>query len=146
MSLPLTMAALHWYLTSQSYRHHFEQFAWQYTVLDNITKLASKINRKFSDRRPSALASYYNVNFHIAFADSKSSHKKDKALRDCRAKLLHEALWCDEPIGYAVSQRSYAMLRSLTRFNSQLILATLGVKCKFLEADDDRQLWPLGIT
>jgi len=143
--MSLMNAALHWYMTSQSYDHHFEQFAWQYTVLDNLHKLASKIDRKFSDGRIAALARYYGVNLHIAFSDPDIPQKNTKALTDCRNKLIHEALWCNQPIGYAVSQTSYAILRSLRRFNSQLILASLGVKCRFLEADDDRQLWPLAV-
>ena len=56
--MTLMKAALHWYLTSQSYDHHFEQFAWQYTVLENLHKLASKINHKFSDGRIRALANF----------------------------------------------------------------------------------------
>jgi hypothetical protein len=146
-TISLMMAAIHWYLTSQSYNHHFEQFAWQYAVLENAIKIASKLSkRKFADSRLSELAAYYNVNLHVAFADPEISAKNAKALVECRNKLMHEALWCDHPIGYTVSQKSYAMLRSLIRFNSQLILAILGVKCRFLEADDDRQRWPLSVT
>ena len=144
--ISLMIAAVHWYLTSQSYTHHFEQFAWQYTVLENLVKLASTLTkRKFTDSRLSELAGYYKVNLHVAFGDSEIAAKNAKALVQCRNKLMHEALWCDQPIGYAVSQKSYSMLRSLRRFNSQLILASLEVKCRFLEADDDRQTWPLAV-
>jgi hypothetical protein len=143
--MPMMIAALHWYLTSQSYDHHFEQFAWQYTVLENLHKLARIIDHKFSDGRIAALARHYKVNLHIAFSDADIPQRNTKALVECRNQLIHEALWCDQPIGYAVSQASYAMLRSLKRFNSQLILASLGVKCRFLEADDDRLLRPLAV-
>ena len=110
--ISLMVAAIHWYLTSQAYHHHFEQFAWQYTVLENVIKTASK-KKKAQVYRQQALGIGRFLQCEIAyrFCRCQIVVKNAKALVECRNKLMHEALWCDQPIGYTVNQKSYAMLR-----------------------------------
>lgn len=154
--ISLTTAALHWYMTSQSYDHHFEKFAWQYIVLDNIHKLTSlicPIYRKQGqghghghDQRPVNLAKHYEVKLHVAFSDQANPKPNAKVLARYRNQLIHEARWLNEPLGYKVDSSSHAVMQSLIRFNSQLILASLGIKCEFLKADYDRQRWGLDVS
>jgi hypothetical protein len=152
-AVALMTAALHWYLTSQSYDHHFEKFVWQYTVLDNLHRLAFLTNPEYRqipdgqahDQRPVNLAHHYGITLHRAFSDRNVVEPNAKVLARHRNQLIHEARWLGQPLGYAADAGSYAVLRSLTRFNSQLILATLGIECRFLTADDDRQRWELGV-
>jgi hypothetical protein len=152
-AIALMTAALHWYLTSQSYDHHFEKFAWQYTVLDNIHRLTLMIDPEYQKlagrqrhkHRPVNLADRYHITLPRAFTDPGIARPNANVLAQHRNQLFHEARWIGQPLGYAADAGSYAVLRSLSRFNSQLILGTLGIECAFLKADDDRQIWPLSV-
>ena len=141
-AIKLMEAGLHWHLTSQSYEHDFEIFCWQYMVLDNIHKVKclidpdyqKKMKRKGHAQRPVQLASRYGIVLHQAFSDCPPK-KNAEALREHRNKLIHEAQWANRPLGYTVDRKSHDLTIALTWFNSQLILESLGIKCKFLSVD-----------
>jgi len=141
-AIKLMEAALHWHLTSLSYEHDFELFCWQYMVLDNIHKLKclidpeyqKKMSRKGHAQRPVQLACRYGIVLHQAFSDFPLK-KNAEALKEHRNKLIHEAQWANQPLGHTVDRKSHEMTIALTWFNSQLILESIGIKCKFLSVD-----------
>jgi hypothetical protein len=142
--IELMIAGLHWYLTSQSYDHDFEKFAWQYSVLDNIHRLKCLSDSKYRKitkgkghpQRPVSLHSRYGVVLHRAFSKPVGNGNA-KALAKYRNQLIHEARWIDRPLGYAVGRESHYLTLALTQFNSQLILQSLGIKCRFSKLDAD---------
>lgn len=130
----LMYAALHWYLESLCYDHEFEMFAWQYTVLDNMHKLAEKSLRPYvagggHSARPVNLATFHDVPLPAIFQDADP--KKAGRLAALRNEMFHEARFLGSPIGYSTSDESKAILRHLIVFNSQLMLKALGIRCDF---------------
>ncbi|MBI3707616.1 MAG: hypothetical protein HY246_08060 [Proteobacteria bacterium] len=137
----MMFAAIHWYLTAQSYRHQFEKFVWQYAVIDNIHRItwnATPTYRKCCpnergnhSQRPGCLAAEYGSPLPACFADSEKGNGDAGRLITLRNELIHEARWVGEPLGYAVGTDAHEIIEHLKYFNSQLILGVLGIACKF---------------
>lgn len=129
----LMYAALHWYLESLCYDHEFEMFAWQYTVLDNMHRLAGTLPGYAAPRlhadRPVSLGKFHGVPLPSVFT-GQGSTSADR-LATLRNEIVHEARFLGNPIGYTTSDESKQLLRHLIVFNSQLILKALGVRCAF---------------
>lgn len=136
----LAFAAIHWFLTSQSYRLQHDVFAWQYTVMDNIhrlTQLGDMAYKATADRapahgaRPLNLSAYYGSPLPASFAKMIPQPLPTGAVVDLRNELIHEARWCGEPVGYATTADANAMLMEMKHFNAQLILGFLGINCNY---------------
>lgn len=144
----LAFSAIHWHLTAHSYRQQHERFAWQYTVMDNIYRLAcltdpafgSLNNRNPHGRRPGVLGQKYGSPMPTAFGAGDAT-----VLSGLRNELIHEARWCGEPIGYSVSTTGHDLVHALQYYNAQLILGFLDVRCRFRQMSDPMQLQALDI-
>jgi len=152
-ALSLASAAFHWYLTSQSYYHAFEIFTFQYSVLDNVHRLTELLGPtyrayqiKLHNQRPVSLSTFYNIPLPLEFQDTSTSSPNAKRLADVRNSLVHEARWLQQPLGYAVDDKSWNLLKNLEHFNSQLLLGVMGVECKFRSALYDRNTHALDVT
>jgi hypothetical protein len=151
----LTEAAFHWYLVSQSYAHQFEEFGFQYSVLDNIHKISKLIYPTYSlaekarrghIHRPIILSEHYNIPLPSIFEDGGAARPNAKKLTDARNALVHEARWLGKPLGYAVDDASHHLLSDLRYFNSQLLLAVLGIECSFRSMPNPWQTQGLDVT
>lgn len=136
--LSLATAALHWYLTSQSYHHSFEMFTFQYSVLDCVHKLSETLHSQYRgleqkghSQRPVRLSSFYRIPIPPPFGDPSVATPNAIGLAATRNELVHEARWLGQPLGYTADSRSWEMLMHLRHFNSQLILGVLGIECEF---------------
>lgn len=152
-ALSLAIAAFHWYLTSQSYHHAFEMFTFQYSVLDNVHKLSEVLNpsyrtmpQKGHAQRPVNLATFYSIPLPPEFQDPASPSPNAKRLADARNTLVHEARWLSKPLGYAADSEAWDMLKNLEHFNSQILLAVMGIECKFRSTSYTRQIHALDVT
>jgi hypothetical protein len=152
--LAVARAGFHWYLASQAYHHAFEIFGWQYAVMDNVhevSRLLDPTYRALSDsspghtRRPVNLASYYGIPLPIIFEESSSARPNARKLTKLRNELVHEARWLGHPLGYAADSESWDILQQLLHFNSQLLLAVLGVECGFRATPYTAQIHALDV-
>jgi len=103
--VPLMSAAIHWYLTSQSYHHAFEQFLFQYSVLDNIHRVTMLLHPDYrkpsrtnggdshSDR-PLRLAAFYNIRYRPNLTTTACRHQ----VRGNYHPL--ETRWSMRPVGW----------------------------------------------
>lgn len=149
----LVFGAIHWYLTSQSYHAQHEEFAWTYSVLDSLHKLAKETSSSYAalptgkhGQRPVALAQTFNIPLPSSFAGSGADAHPTSALVECRNTLIHEARWAEAPIGYGVNEHNHDMIQDLQHFCSQLILRLLGVECGFCGTVYDRQMHRLDVV
>ena len=148
----LAFAAIHTYLAAQSYRHQYEQFAWQYMVLDNVHLLtwhrSVNYRRGFLSNfgnhghRPPALSAEYGSPLPTSFRNANGECGR---LTHLRNELLHEARWLGQPLGYAADATAHDIISDLKHFNSQLILGFLGIACRFRASVYDRQMHALDL-
>lgn len=147
----LMFGAIHWFLVSQSFDHQYEEFAWAYTVLDNLHRIAWETTHGYRARfpkgqyrchsnRPVALAAEFGSPLPASFADPDGKPGAVGRLVIYRNELVHEARWAGEPLGYAVSQDGHEMIMDLSYFCSQLILGLLGIDCGFRRYTNSRQI------
>lgn len=132
-------AVIHWFLMGQSYEYEWERFDQQYKVLDGLYKLNSeKMKAGSHSKRPIFLADMYGVELpEWAFLDENDKSSKLSKLRN---NLAHEAVYADEPIGYAVAGENYSL--EFAAFNAKLIIASLGINCPYLKANpENRSQW-----
>jgi hypothetical protein len=151
----LMFGAIHWYLISQSYEKQHEEFAWAYTVLDNLHRVAHSVSPTYRTKlpnvngghpdRPLALAEVFGLPLPPEFVDSSSPGPNVKRLTSARNALVHEARWEGEAIGYNATSDAHDLIMALRHFCSQAILVLLGVDCLFLDRTYDRQLQGLDI-
>jgi len=151
--LSVATAALHWYLTSQSYHHAFEMFTFQYSVLDSAHRLSDLLHplyqampKKGHSQRPVDLSTFYGIPLPPDFEEPGVARPNAKRLAAARNELIHEARWLGAPLGYSADSRSWDMLMNLKHFNSQLILGIFGIESKFGCAPYDRQVRALDVT
>lgn len=151
----LIFGAIHWHLVAQSYNHQHERFAWAYTVLDNLHRIAWHISPAYRvlvpsevgahSKRPVALAQVYGTPLPSAFADALGAPGNVAVLVASRNQLIHEARWQGKPIGYAVSQVGHEMILNLQHFCSQIILGLLDIECLFRRHQYSGQLQGLDL-
>ena len=106
--LSLASAAIHSYLTSQSYQHTFEMFNLQYSVLDNTHRLTEQLSPAYPGTQPKShahrsvnLSAFYNIPLPPVFQDTSVPSPNAKRLADARNSLVHEARWLGRPLGDA---------------------------------------------
>lgn len=148
----LAFGTVHWHLSAQSHQAQHDGFAWAYTVLDGLHKLALSTSSAYASanggayvphgQRPPTLASVLGIPLPASFA---SSGAPAGALVRARNELVHEARWDGEPIGYAGGQDGYDLTLDLRHFCSQVILRLLGVECEFCRHTYSRQLQGLDV-
>lgn len=147
--------AVHWFLVSQSYGSQYERFAWLYTVLDNLHRIAwhvlpayrSQIPEKTRHgERPKALASTFRAPLPPSFSIPNGDETNVDALVKARNELIHEARWAGEPLGYAVSNDGHMMYQEMRHFCSQIILGLLEIPCEFRKTSYSRQRHGLEVT
>ena len=54
----LMFGAVHWFLVSHSYRNQYERFAWIYTVLDTLHRIAWHVSDRYRSRLPDLKGSH----------------------------------------------------------------------------------------
>lgn len=149
--LALTEAAFHWFLSSQSYNHAFEVFAWQYTVLDNVHRLTEILVPSYAAlggghaQRPVNLANQFRSPLPVNFVDPSRSMPNAAALARVRNELVHEARWLGQPLGFSANSDTWELLVQLKYFNSQLLLGLLGIECGFRQRAYSRQTEALDV-
>jgi hypothetical protein len=151
----LLFGAIHWYLVAQSHNHQHERFAWAYTVLDNLHRVAWRTSPAYRalvpselgghGTRPSALAQVYGTPLPSAFAGSAGAPGTAAGLVALRNQLIHEARWQGQPIGYAVFQVGHEVILNLQHFCSQIILGLLDIECIFRKHQYSGQLQGLDL-
>lgn len=124
-------SAIHWYLLSQSYTNGFEVFDAQYKVLDCLFKI-SGLEAKYHAHRPVKLAEKYDL---VIPEWAMVKNKKSK-LSVLRNKLIHEAQYANNPIGYNFPEIPYDF--ELTLFNNKLIATMLGLKSSYIKSPISR--------
>lgn len=143
----LLYGAVHWYLVSQSYRHQFEQFSWQYIVMDNLYRVSLKKNLNIPEAKSHAerilfLHKAYQSPVPKSFGAGASSVG---AIKNIRNELVHEGRWYGEPLGYAATAEGHDILQELIHFNSQIILGILNVKTTYRTMEYTRSVHLLDI-
>jgi hypothetical protein len=149
----LAFAAIHWYLTAQSYQRQYDEFIWQYAVLDNLHRVTWHKSATYRrccpneygghGQRPPCLSAEYGLPLPPIFTDTNTPAG---GLIQLRNQLVHEALWVGEPLGYATDiSAAHEMLTNLKHFNSQLILGILNIQSKFRNSLYDRNTYLLEV-
>lgn len=133
----IAFGALHWHLFAQTYQHDFEKFNAQYTALDACYALAQK-----------SLDGFLKVDKHTdrtrmmcwqlgvpvpAWASPDKS--KVVAVARCRNALVHEAIFADQPIGFAVSSDCHDMMEQLNGLVARLFLRLIGVENEYTRSE-----------
>lgn len=120
--------ALHWYLFSQSYEFTFDEFNWQYVVLDTLHKVTQemdnnyRIQRHRHSERPSALCRKWNINIPVWARVQRGAC----ILSKIRNNLVHEGVVDNQPLGFShIPDREYKGIKDL---NQCLLLAVIGCK------------------
>lgn len=101
----LAFGAIHWHLFAQLYEHGFERFNAQYMALDTCWKLATQLDARFAEKgvshakRAQVLGQELQIllpEWTVVPDDSNASILSVW----CNA-LIHEALYGDQPVGFA---------------------------------------------
>lgn len=132
--LKQTFAVIHWYLIGQTYRFEWDKFDAQYKVLDGIYKLSelsksTKAKDRFHANRPVLLSKEFNIELPQW---AKLINKSKSPLSMIRNNLVHEAIYADEPIGYAHSKINYSL--EFRSFNTKLICKIIGIDTPYLKS------------
>lgn len=134
----LLFSSIHWFLTSQSYKHQFEIFSWQYIVTDSLSAFfCSKdgtTKRTSHSVRPQYLSKHLNTPLPSSFLKGGTGNGVQSRLAEIRNCLIHEGLWLGQPIGYQSTHEGHELVEQLKFFNSQIILGALGIECHFRRA------------
>jgi hypothetical protein len=128
-------------------------FTFQYSVLDNVHRLTELVSQAYRAmplkghaQRPANLSVFYSIPLPPEFQDGSSPTPNAKKLADLRNELVHEARWLGQPLGYTADSETWDMLMNLEHFNSQLLLAALGIECKFRSTLYSAQVHALDVT
>ncbi len=128
----LAFSALHWHLFAQLYPHGFERFNAQYMALDACYKLAEKTkNIKIHGhaKRASGLCDLLGVPTPV-WAKIPTGQKACP-LSERRNKLAHEAMYGDQPVGFAHPADHKNMEYELTLLVARLLLRLLGIENEY---------------
>jgi hypothetical protein len=142
-------AALFWFLFGQSYMHAFEKFDAQYRVLDCIWNIYENVNKKKRNlphaERLVTLCEHYALPvpaWGIVSADTPNEQRKPSSIvANLRNRLVHEALFAGEPIGYKLPAENFGF--EFPRLNERLLLALIGIHPRVFSRPIDYNL--LGI-
>ena len=136
----LLFAILHWFIVGQTYNFDWDRFDAQYKVLDGLFKL-SGLKAPNHASRPVELANNFGIKIP-SWAQINSDGKSSR-LSILRNELFHEARYAGHPIGYEYPKENFGL--EFARFNSKIIVALIGLKSKFLQADPgNRDTWGWG--
>ena len=130
----LAFGALHWHLFAQLYEHEFERFNAQYTALDACWKLAQKVRTSLPRRpthaqRPGLLAG--ELGRAVLPWAAMPANESSCPLSARRNALVHEAMYADEPIGFAHPQIERGMELELTGFVARCLVSLCGVENEY---------------
>lgn len=151
----LLFGAVHYFLIAQGYGHQHERFAWMYTVMDNLHRVAWHTNATYQgaiqlkgqhSERPKALSSVFGSPLPASFIDPSGRANNVDRLVLVRNELIHEARWAGEPLGYAVSGEGHDLFMEMTFFCSQIILGLLDADCQFRKSICSRQVHGLDMA
>lgn len=127
----LAFGVLHWHLFAQLYEHEFERFNAQYTALDACYRLAVKTTvPAFPDCGGHAvLAERLCTRFSVPAPQwaIRQQDEKSCVLARRRNDLVHESLYCGQPIGFGHPTDHRNMELELTNLVARLFLRTIGV-------------------
>jgi len=135
----LAFGAIHWHLFAQLYQHEFERFNAQYTALDACWALAKRtlnVDAKGHAERPRALALALGL-FAPSWALPVTTGANACSLSQRRNALVHEAMYAEQPIGFAHPQTERGMELELTGFVARTIFALLGVRNGYIRSPVD---------
>lgn len=143
----LAFAAIHWHLFAQLYEHEFERFQAQYSALDACWALAKTLHllpKKVTHaERPGVLAEKLGLEVPT-WATPIAGAKSNCLLSERRNALAHEALYADQPLGFAHPLTEPRMELELCNFVARCIFALLGARSSYTASRvDTRQMMPL---
>ena len=125
-------SALHWHLFAQLYEHGFERFNAQYMALDACSKLAELIDFPGYPKRK---IKHFEIVAELCKCTNVGKPswgvEKDNVLTVRRNALIHEALYNEQPIGFADSQESFDLNLELQSFVAKIYLSLLGVRNEY---------------
>lgn len=146
----LMFGAIHWRLFSESYEHEFERFGGQYTVLDTCWNICERLDGKWwtawspktkavHASRPKLLAKRYRMRVPSWAKTRKSRSEKGNSqfckLSQLRNNFFHEGLYGKTPTAFGYPKDFKGSIDfQLAAFNTRLILAILGVECKYVRS------------
>lgn len=162
-------SAIHWFLLGQSYIHGFEKFDAQYRVTDCCFKLFQKIHKTEFEysKKDKKLNIICHTNKCIDFKVRNLPHSKrievlclfykipipwwacyngfldNSKISSFRNDLLHEAIYCNEPIGIKIENHNYDFW--LSKLNERIILLLLGINSDELHYKLHRSNYRLSI-
>lgn len=145
----LMFSAIHFFLFSQCYRHDFEVFAGQYTVLDTCYRIGvtrGLVSGKLSHaERPSSLATSLGASLPSWATVQRKGAATSCTLSDVRNRLVHEGHYGREPTGFGYPAEPNIVIE-LIALNSRLLLALLGVKGTYISSScQSRNHFSLGL-
>lgn len=136
----LAFGALHWHLFAQLYPHEFDRFGAQYTALDACFRLAVEtwpnVNSTGTHaERVENLCQTLNVKIPawaqiIRPGRGKGKKKQEEAISPlsvARNELVHEAKYCEDPIGFKYIHEHSEMAMELSGLVARILLKLLGV-------------------
>jgi hypothetical protein len=133
----LLFAILHWFIVGQTYNFEWDKFDAQYKVLDGLFHL-SGLTAPNHASRPIELANNFGIK--LPLWAQLNPDRKSSQLSNTRNELFHEARYAGQPIGYEYPKENFGL--EFARFNSKIIVALVGLKTKFLQADPgNRDTW-----
>lgn len=125
-------SALHWHLFAQLYEHSFERFNAQYMALDACAKLAELIN---FPGYPKGNVKHFEKVAKLCMCTNVDiptwGVEKNNTLTVRRNALIHEALYNEQPIGFADSQEGFDLNLELQSFVAKIYLSLLGVRNEY---------------
>ena len=127
----LAFGALHWHLFAQLYPHDFERFNAQYMALDACYKLAKdmkSLKRCHHYERASVLCDLLGVPAPLWAIPSGNLACP---LSERRNKLAHEAMYGNQPVGFAHPSDHKDMEPELTLLVARLLLRLLGIENEY---------------
>lgn len=129
----IAFSAIHWHLFAQLYEHEFERFNAQYTALDACWALARKalaLPKANHAERPASLARSLGL-LTPSWALTGAQEQSACSLSLRRNALVHEAIYADEPVGFAHPAKERGMALELQNFVARCIFALLGVRNEY---------------
>lgn len=130
--------AVHWYVFGHCYQHQFECFNAQYTVLDTLFKIDQLIQpprKMVHAKRPAHLAQQYGL--IVPSWAVVTGNPPECELSKLRNDMVHEARYAGAPIGFAHPKRDLPIDHELALFNCRLLLALIGVRCRYVRSAID---------
>lgn len=131
----IAFGVLHWHLFAQTYRLDFERFNGQYTALDTCHALAQKsfpgfLEAKTHADRTRMMCWQLGVpvpDWANSVVTPSNSSKAQVRVAVCRNALVHEAMFADQPIGFAASTQCHSMMLELNGLVARIFLRLIGV-------------------